>query len=117
MSNGTLLVTCYVELLYSKIAHHLGMSSVAHFLKSTICYKTRYMDLLDLVLQHNYFVFDNTFYRHISGIAMGVRCAPSYANLILGWWEEVHVYQTNILRKSLEMALIHCLKTNGRDLT
>ncbi|XP_071995609.1 uncharacterized protein [Engystomops pustulosus] len=26
---------------------------------------------------------------------MGARCAPSYANLFLGWWEELHVYPSS----------------------
>lgn len=44
--------------------------------------------LLDFVLTHNYFVFKDRFYHQVNGTAMGTNCAPTYANLFLGWWEE-----------------------------
>ncbi|XP_069609793.1 uncharacterized protein [Ranitomeya imitator] len=49
------------------------------------------LELLRFVLEKNYFIFDRTFYKQASGTAMGAKCAPSYANLFMGWWEETHV--------------------------
>lgn len=93
---GTLLVTCDVESLYSNIAHDDGIKAATYFLvKENLnddMFVSFLLDLLCFVLHHNYFVFDRVYYRQVSGTAMGARCAPSYANLFLGWWEGTRVY-------------------------
>ncbi|CAH2324775.1 Hypothetical predicted protein, partial [Pelobates cultripes] len=42
-------------------------------------------DLLKFILTHNFFLFQNKYYHQVQGTAMGTSCAPSYANLHLGW--------------------------------
>ncbi|XP_075207802.1 uncharacterized protein LOC142312700 [Anomaloglossus baeobatrachus] len=92
---GTILVTMDIESLYTSISHDLGMGAVSYFLfgqsTGTRDHDEFLMNLLSLVLNLNYFVFDRTFYKQVSGTAMGARCAPSYANIYLGWWEETKV--------------------------
>ncbi|XP_073537706.1 uncharacterized protein [Phyllobates terribilis] len=91
-----LLITVDVESLYSNIAHQDGIAAVLHFLNNTSggnrLHDSFIVDLLKFILTHNYFVFDHVFYRQASGTAMGARCAPAFANLFLGWWEDTHVY-------------------------
>ncbi|OCT69435.1 hypothetical protein XELAEV_18040746mg [Xenopus laevis] len=40
--------------------------------------------LLQYLLQHNYFIFDTSFYLQSCGTAMGAKFAPSFANLLAG---------------------------------
>ncbi|CAJ0933919.1 unnamed protein product [Ranitomeya imitator] len=91
-----LLISMDVEALYTSIAHSAGIHAVTYFLaKSTggITEHDRFiLSLLYFILDKNYFVFDRKFFRQLSGTAMGARCAPSYANLFLGWWEETTVF-------------------------
>lgn len=87
LDGPTLLVTCDVESLYTNISHTNGMAAMTHFLEGRENFDgmldSFVIDLLDFILQHNYFVFNNTFYKQVSGTAMGARCDPSYANLFL----------------------------------
>ncbi|XP_077155826.1 uncharacterized protein LOC143818375 [Ranitomeya variabilis] len=96
LPNDFLLVTCDVESLYSNIDHKQGIEAVTHFLnvKSSLDrgHDSFLLDLLSFVLHHNYFLFDRTYYLQRSGVAMGAKCAPAYANIFLGWWEEKFVY-------------------------
>lgn len=43
--------------------------------------------LLEFALSHNFFLFRESYYLQLQGTAMVASCAPSYANLFLGWWE------------------------------
>ncbi|CAJ0965326.1 unnamed protein product [Ranitomeya imitator] len=56
------------------------------------------IDLLDFALRHNFFLFDRVFYLQTSGVAMGARCAPSFANLFLEWWESTFVFVSDIFK-------------------
>ncbi|CAJ0917088.1 unnamed protein product [Ranitomeya imitator] len=91
-----LLVTCDVESLYSNIDHKDGTEAVAYFLNKKHStdrgHDSFLLDLLTFVLQHNFFLFDRVYYLQRSGVAMGAKCAPAYANTFLGWWEEKFVY-------------------------
>ncbi|XP_077105060.1 uncharacterized protein LOC143759233 isoform X2 [Ranitomeya variabilis] len=92
----TLLVSLDVESLYTNIAHDQGVQAAAFFLErhqENGEHNLFLLELLHFVLDKNYFTFDRKYYRQITGTAMGARCAPSYANLFLGWWEELVVYQ------------------------
>ena len=57
--------------------------------------------LLHLILTLNNFVFnDNKHFLQIKGCTMGTKCAPSYANLFMGIFEEENIY-TRIKNKNL----------------
>lgn len=46
------------------------------------------LQLLEINLTHNDFVFNEKFYLPVKGTAMGKRFAPSYANIFMANWEE-----------------------------
>lgn len=86
------LVMCDVESLYTNIMHTQGIFFLDKQEQDDGMHQSFFIDLLDYALNHNYFTFNGCFYKQVSGTAMGACCGPSYANLFLGWWEEVHVY-------------------------
>lgn len=103
VTEGARLVICDVEVLYTNITHKHSIAAASYFLRKQDndygMHDSFLIDLLDYVLQHNYFIFDGGFYRQVSGTAMGARCAPSYANLFFGWWEEAHVYTMDLYQQ------------------
>ncbi|XP_077344465.1 uncharacterized protein LOC143988608 [Lithobates pipiens] len=86
------LVALDIESLYNTIPHDKGVEVVRRFLSergsSFLQYSSFVVDLLEYILKHNVFVFDSTHYLQVQGVAMGTKCAPSYANLYLGGWEK-----------------------------
>ncbi|KAG9466758.1 hypothetical protein GDO78_016168 [Eleutherodactylus coqui] len=92
----TLLVTLDVESLYSSIPHIGGIQATQFFLEQRGLQFSQHshhvLEFLSFVLTHNYFLFDTKYFHQLRGTAMGTSCAPSYANLYLGWWEEKFVY-------------------------
>ncbi|KAG7463118.1 hypothetical protein JOB18_046451, partial [Solea senegalensis] len=45
------------------------------------------LQLLELCINNNDFLFNNKFYLQVHGTAMGQRFAPSYAHLYMSEWE------------------------------
>ena len=88
------LVSIDVSSLYTNIPHE-GVQSASHFLKTNPdTYKHPEQpnpeilsELMNLVLKHNVFEFDEKFYLQIQGTAMGTKMAPAYANLFMGGFE------------------------------
>ena len=86
------LASIDVSSLYTNIPHEEGIQSALYFLKNN---PDRYKypeqpnpeilgELINLVLKHNVFEFDEKFYLQIQGTAMGTKMAPAYANLFMG---------------------------------
>ena len=48
--------------------------------------------LLTLILNLNNFVFNSITYLQIMGCAMGVICAPAYANIFMAQFKKQHIY-------------------------
>ena len=74
--------------------HKEGIEAVKQ--KSTksnpgICIKV-ILTLLKLILTLNNFVFNSINYLQKKGCAMGTKCAPSYANIFMGWFEEKFIF-------------------------
>ncbi|CAJ0964821.1 unnamed protein product [Ranitomeya imitator] len=96
LDGSFLLGSIDVEALYSSIPHEVGLRGVNYFLqqRSVACreHNNFVMSLLKYILTHNAFKFDGKYYHQLRGTAMGCPCAPSYANLSLGWWEETVVF-------------------------
>ncbi|CAJ0917029.1 unnamed protein product [Ranitomeya imitator] len=90
LEENQMLVTADIESLYTSIRHDDGLAATAWFLQTSNI-ESRLADLiltlLEFVLRHNVFIFDNNIYLQLQGTAMGASCAPSYANLFLGAWE------------------------------
>ena len=80
-----------VTALYTSIPHHDGLKAVKHFFTSdphpTIPTDS-ILRLTELVLTMNSFEFNGNFFDQISGVAMGTKMGPSYANLFMGHLEQ-----------------------------
>ena len=80
-----------VKSLYTVIPHRDGLEALKFFLnKRTILEPstTTLIRLAELVLTLNNFSFDGEHYQQISGVAMGTKMGPSYANLFVGYVEQ-----------------------------
>lgn len=80
-----------VDSLYTNIDIDSGIDSVKKiFLKYPDPKRpdAELIQLLDINLRRNDFVFDEKYYLQIKGTAMGKRFAPAYANIFMANWEE-----------------------------
>ncbi|KAM4037475.1 uncharacterized protein ACNLHF_016074 isoform 1-T1 [Anomaloglossus baeobatrachus] len=90
LDKNMILVTADVESLYTSIRHQDGIKAAELFLNHSTLEKPMVgliLTLLEFILTHNVFTFDQNIYKQIQGTAMGASCAPSYANLFMGAWE------------------------------
>lgn len=91
---NSLLISYDVISLYTNITHELGYEAIAFWLEKcqnnlpSRFKKSFIMDGLKLVLENNYFTFENDTYLQIKGTAMGTKVAPTYATLVMGFLEE-----------------------------
>lgn len=102
LPEGAWLVSLDVEALYNSIPHTRGVGVVEGFIslsgESSPAYNQFILDLLRFILHNNIFIFERSHYLQIQGVAMGTKCAPSYANLYLGGWEQDLLFDDNIQR-------------------
>ncbi|KAM4031683.1 uncharacterized protein ACNLHF_019104 isoform 1-T2 [Anomaloglossus baeobatrachus] len=98
-----LLVTFDVDSLYTSIAHSDGIQAVKWFLElygslsplqHSFC-----LDLLQLVLGNNFFLFEDQFYMQQRGTAMGSNVAPPYANIYMAHFEDTFVYSHSLWKQ------------------
>ena len=96
VTKGTFLASLDIEALYTNIQHELGIQAVHSYLttKGTQfhLHNQFILKLLRFLLTHNYFLFNSRYYLQLNGTAMGSKCAPNFANLFLGWWENTIVF-------------------------
>ncbi len=83
-----MLVSLDVTLLYTIIPHTDGIEACKYFLdnnpnNSTLSSEDIFK-IIKLILENNYFQFNNTNYIQVMGTAMGSPMAPSYASLFMG---------------------------------
>lgn len=101
LTPNTLLASLDVESLYTNIQHDLGIAAIDYYLNTRSIYLQPHnkliLDLLKFVLTKNYFLFNGKFYHQQRGTAMGTTCAPTYANLFLGWWESQIVFSDDLI--------------------
>ncbi|CAJ0959157.1 unnamed protein product [Ranitomeya imitator] len=87
VESDTIIAPIDVEALYSSIRHKDGLGAIGHYISSRGVECGRHniflLELLDFVLQRNYFLFGGKYYHQLRGTAMGSPCAPTYANLLL----------------------------------
>ena len=83
---NAVLVSIDVSALYTNIPQEEGLEALSEALNTKDCdnippeFITR---LMELVLKHNIFEFDQELYLQTIGTAMGTRSAPSYANIFM----------------------------------
>ena len=93
--DGTLFGTADVKALYTNLSKDLVFRAMEYWFDryaSQIPILQRFglqfiIDGLDIILDHNYFLFADTFYQQIHGFAMGTKAAVNCANLGLGFLE------------------------------
>ena len=80
-----------VKSLYTVIPHHDGLRALKFFLDKRLVQEQSTSVLVwlaELVLILNNFSFDGEHYQQISGVAMGTKMGPNYANLFVGFVEK-----------------------------
>ena len=92
-----LLCTLDITSLYTNIPHNEGTQAIKEFLAihrdtNALPHNSYIIELLQVVLTNTYFDFNGRHYHQKSGTAMGTKLAPSYANLFMTKFEQVHVY-------------------------
>ena len=81
-----LLVTMDVNSLYTNIPHSDGVEACRSFLTMNTIDQALINDILtlvDFILKHNLFVFDDERYLQTNGTAMGTKMAPTYTNIFM----------------------------------
>lgn len=88
-----------VNSLYTSIPHDVGLLAVQNFLLTDPMLNTRQaafiLDTTSFCLTHNYFHFEGQFYLQTHGTAMGANFSTSYANLTMGHWENLFIWNNN----------------------
>ena len=89
-----ILVTMDVRSLYTNIPNNEGIQAVKDTINASPSkMPTRVITtFLILILTLNNFIFNGINYLQTKGCAMGTKCAPTYANIFMGKFEETHIY-------------------------
>lgn len=97
------LVSFDINAMYTSIPHDGGMEALDHYLLDSMCNpsKTCILELSKLILRHNYWVFQNTFYIQRHGVPMGSSFSPSFSNLYMGLFEENYIYSNHIFKDNI----------------
>ncbi len=93
----TILATFDVESLYTNISHERGMVALEYYLQDRhedLCPPSAFIcDLASLILKLNYFSFhQGEYFLQVKGTRMGSNFAPSYANLYVGYVEQMFIF-------------------------
>ena len=94
VSPDSYLVFFNIENLYSNITHELGLEAINFWLDKHPEDMDKRIDKdfikrgTQFILENNNFYFNGNYYKQVKGTAMGTKCAPTYATLVLGYLEE-----------------------------
>ena len=105
LPKNTIMVTMDVRALYTNVPNNEGIEAVKHFLRARNNPGDETLSriistFLMLILSLNNFVFNEEHYVQVNGASMGTKCAPTYASLFMGLFEQTHILpkiQDNIL--------------------
>ena len=89
---NSIFVTLDVSSLYINIPNNEGIKDVQTKLKRKNIATRIITTFLHLVLPLNNLIFNCQNYLQIKGCAMGTICAPNYANIFMGIFEEKFIY-------------------------
>uniref|UniRef100_A0A803SUQ2 Reverse transcriptase domain-containing protein n=1 Tax=Anolis carolinensis TaxID=28377 RepID=A0A803SUQ2_ANOCA len=94
---GAILMTLDITALYTSIPLEEARQVIKDVLdtRASLSPPTHFlMDLLDIVLENNYFKFGTQFYLQVCGVAMGSSLAPAIANLFVAYLETKFIYNS-----------------------
>eukprot|EP00795_Rhopilema_esculentum_P016113 gene16113-biopygen5453 len=100
---GAILCTVDVVGLYPSIPHGEGLEAIREVLdrrENPNVATDTLVGLASLVLESNYFEFNDKFYRQKLGTAIGTKFAPAYANLFMTGLEE------RLLKESVDTPIV-----------
>ena len=92
------MYSCNIESLYTSIPTSLGLEPISHLLnnKNNLIlnrFSSNFiLEALEFILRNNDFKFDELFYNQTKGTAMGTKCAPPYACLVVDYKEETKLF-------------------------
>ena len=89
--DNSILVTMNVCSLYTNIPNNEGIEAVETILERKSIGTRIISTFLPLVLTLNNFLFNSRNYLQIKSWAMGTKGAPSYANVFIDLFEEIHI--------------------------
>uniref|UniRef100_A0A8C6UMS7 Reverse transcriptase domain-containing protein n=1 Tax=Neogobius melanostomus TaxID=47308 RepID=A0A8C6UMS7_9GOBI len=95
LTEDTFLLTLDISSLYTHIPHEGGLEALRFYLQDRSdesYHPNQLIDLAEFVMKYNYFTFESDFYLQTSGTSMGTVCAPNYANLYVGFFENRFVF-------------------------
>ena len=92
----TILVTLDVRSLYTNIPNNEGLDAIKSYFRSRAAPGDQILSkvictFLTLILTLNNFVFNGVNYVQTNGASMGTKCAPTYASLFMGKFEERYI--------------------------
>lgn len=92
-----------INAMYTVIPHDGGLIALDHYLNDPSMYpsKESILTLTKLILEYNYWIFQDTFYKQKRGVPMGSAFSPSFANLYMGLFEEHYIYSNHSFRNNL----------------
>ena len=90
--DNSILVIMDVGSLYANLPNKEGIEAAETTLKRKNIGRMIISTFLRLVLTLNNFVFNSRNYLQIKGCAVSTKCAPSYANIFMGMFEERYIY-------------------------
>lgn len=95
VEKDSILMTFDVISLYTSIPHELGYRSIDYWLGKhndlipNEFDKSFILKGLEIILENNYFTFEDNCYLQKTGTAMGTKVAPTYASLVMGYLEDI----------------------------
>lgn len=89
------LVTMDIEFLYTNVPLEGGLQAAEFFLNQRadcIPSTQSIVDLIEIVLTSNFFMFGSDFYLQVSGTSMGAKMAPSFTSLYCGFFVQEIIF-------------------------
>ena len=111
LPQGAILCTIYVVGLYPNIPHSKGLNALRRFLElrdNKQISSDTLIELAEIILENNFFEFDQKTFKQVHGTAIGTKFAPPYAILFMADLEE------KILNAFEEKPIFFCLRTRRR---
>ena len=91
--HNTILVSLDIKSLYTNIPNHEGIEAAKNYIPANTDIPKRVkIKFLHTILTNNNFTFNDQNYIQLKGCAMGTVCAPNYANLFMGIFEEKFIF-------------------------